>query len=100
LAGICINLRASKIAELDSVGAIDFFADRGDFLLDRESEIIQELEVRGGFTACNNGSSELAGSGSTLCPVTADNRSISTASDSHFLHKGEFGGGIRAWRGG
>ena len=100
LAGVCVNLRASKVAEFDSVGAVDLFAYCGDFFLNRESEIIQELEFRGGFTARNNRSSELAGSGSTFCPVIANNRSVSTTSDSHFLHKGEFGGGVRAWKGG
>ena len=99
MASIRINLGASEVAKIDSVSTIDLFADYGDLLLNRESEIVQELEVRGGFAARNNCCSELAGSGSTFCPVITDNRSIGTASNGQFLYKGKFCGGIRARKG-
>jgi hypothetical protein len=45
LAGIRVDLRASQIAEFDPVGTVDLFANGIDLLLDREIEVVQELEV-------------------------------------------------------
>ena len=96
LAGIRVDLRASQIAEFDPVGTVDLFANDIDLLLDREIEVVQELEVRGGFTACDDCSSELSSSGSTLRPMIADDSSIGSASNGLVLYEGEFCRSVRA----
>ena len=95
MAGVCVNLRTGEFAELDSIGTVDLFANDVDLLFDREIEVVQELEVRRGLATRDHCSSELAGSGSTFCPVITNDRDIGTTSDGQFLYEGEFGGGVR-----
>jgi len=94
LAGVCVDLRAGEITELDSIGTIDLFADDRDLLFDGQVEIIEEFKAGGAFTACNNCFSECAATCTSFGPVIADDSCIRPTTESLFANESKLRRGI------
>ena len=91
LASVRLNLLLCKLAELNAVSAVDLLRNCLDLLLDGEIEVVEELEVRGPLTDCDDGLRESASACTTLSPMVADDCSVSAASQSLRADKFELG---------
>ena len=84
------------LAELDAVRAVDLLADNLDLLLDREVEVVQELEVGFTLTGLDDGLRESERTSTTLRPVVADDGSVGTAGERLLADELELGGSVSA----
>ena len=84
------------LAKLDAIGAIDLLADNLDLLLDRQVEVIQELEVRLALAGGNNGLSESKSAIAALSPVVADDSGVSPTLEGQIADELELGRSVGA----
>lgn len=94
LTSVRLNLRLRKLAELNTIAAVNLPNDRVDLILDRHVEIIQELEARLALARSDEGLRELDGAGSTFGPVVADDGGICTSRQGLLADELELGFGI------
>lgn len=94
LTGVGLNLRASKVAEFDTISAIDLLSNDIDLLLDGEVQVVKELEVGFAFTDSDGGFGQISCAGASLGPVVTDDSSIGTRRQSLFTDESELGGRV------
>lgn len=95
LAGVGIDLLACKVAQFDTVCAVDLFSNSIDLGLNGLVEVVEEFEV--GFTLAdvNDSLGQIPGPSTSLSPVVADNRSVRTSSQGLLAHEGKLSRGVR-----
>ena len=96
LASVRLDLLLRRLAELDSVGAVDLLADDLDLLLNRLLEVVQELELRLALAHGDKCLCECFGASTAFGPVVAHYRGIGTAVECELTNELELSLGIRA----
>jgi hypothetical protein len=96
LTHVCVHLFSRELAEVDTICAVDLPRDDGDLLLDREGDVVQELEVRGTFTNSDDGLCKGASACASLCPMITDDGTIGASSERFVADKCKLSRCIRA----
>lgn len=81
LAGVGFHLLLCELAELDTICTVNFLGDDLDLLLDRQIQVVEELEVRLAFADSDDGFSESTGTHATFRLMIADDSRIGTSSE-------------------
>lgn len=90
LAGVGFHLLLCELAELDTIRTVNLLGDDLDLLLDRQIQVVEELEVRLAFADSDDGFSESTGTRATFSPMIADDSRIGTSSERLLTNELEF----------
>lgn len=98
LASVSLDLGASLIGDVDTVGAVHPLSNGLNLVLDRGVDIVEVLEVVVLLASLDDGIGEVDGALTTLSPVVRGDGLVGSVGQSVLLDKSELGGSIVAGR--